>query len=200
MNDHLDADLGETADAGPTDSDGRPIDPPVLSMEQAQDLEQGASFPVSLPDLDLSSPAGTALPLAQGGSAAPVSEPSPRPRTILAETAGKTVVPKGWNLTGNIESSDAVTIGCQVKGQIDMTSGCRVEVLQGAAVVGAIRGVDVVVRGYVEGEINAGGGTVSIEEGATIRGKVNYTGIRMSGGEHQMELVHIPRQAAAATR
>lgn len=108
-------------------------------------------------------------------------------------------MPKGWSLAGNIESSDAVTVGCQVNGQIEMSGTTRVEVLHGAAIVGAIRGLDVVVRGYVEGEINAAGGSVSIEEGATIRGKVSYTGIRMSGGEHQMELVHVPRLRNGAT-
>lgn len=201
MNDHLDTDLGEEATAGPVDNEGRPMDPPVLSMEVSRDGEPGAAFPVDLPDLNLSEPAGAvAVGLVSGPSGVPsmsTQASAIRPRQILAAPTGMTVMPKGWNLDGNIESSDAVTIGCQVKGQIEMTSSSRVEVLPGAAVVGSIRGVDVVIRGLVEGEINAGGGTVSIEEGATIRGKVSYTGIRMSGGEHQMELVHIPRQAAA---
>jgi cytoskeletal protein CcmA (bactofilin family) len=111
---------------------------------------------------------------------------------------GKTVMPRGWNLNGDIESQSDVQVGCQITGGIRMTTSNHLEVLHGAAVVGSIKATDVVVRGYVEGEIDASGGTVSIEEGATIRGKVIYTGIRMDGGEHQMELVHVPRPKGGA--
>ena len=200
MNDHLDTDHGETETSCPVDSEGRPIDPPVLCMDGSEDKGPSATWPVDLPDLNLTAPAAARMiaSVVDPDSGISLSAWSAmRPGQMLAKPTGVTVMPKGWSLNGNIESSDTVTIGCQVNGQIEMTSPNRIEVLPGAAVVGSIRGVDVVIRGMVEGEINAGGGTVSIEEGATIHGKVSYTGIRMSGGEHQMELVHIPRQATA---
>ena len=193
MNEHSDADLGDDADHGPVDNDGRPIDPPVLSMEGLREEQQNPTLIVRNADLYLLPSDGVSQTGAAAGSSDGIGGPAHGSGSNLG-MSGMTVMPKGWSLDGNIESSDAVTIGCQVNGQIEMTSSSRVEVLPGAAVVGSIRGVDVVIRGLVEGEINAGGGTLSIEDGATIRGKVSYTGIRMSGGEHQMELVHIPRQ------
>ena len=193
MNEDSDTDLGHDANLGPVDNEGRPIDPPVLSMEGLSEDQQGAALIVRNAGLYLlRADEGRQIGAAAGASGGSVG-PAHGDGSSLG-TSGMTVMPRGWSLDGNIESSDAVTIGCQVKGKIEMTSSSRLEVLPGAAVVGSIRGVDVVIRGLVEGEINAGGGTLSIEDGATIRGKVSYTGIRMSGGEHQMELVHIARQ------
>jgi cytoskeletal protein CcmA (bactofilin family) len=192
VNHQPDTDFDEGS-TGPVDHDGRPIDPPVLSMEQAVNPGPSESVNVALPDLSLATPTGTVVMLTRTPPSAQALESLPR--QFLANVSGKTVMPKGWSLTGDIESSDAVTIGCQVQGQIELTSSSRLEVLHGASVVGAIKGLDVVIRGFVEGEINAGGGSLSIEDGATILGKVSYTGIRMSGGEHQMELVHVPRAA-----
>lgn len=197
MNAETDADLGNDANLGPVDNEGRPIEPPVLSMEGLTEDQQRAALIVRNAGLYLrrADEGGTPIGAAAGASGGIVG-PAHAEGSSLG-TSGMTVMPRGWSLDGNIESSDAVTIGCQVKGKIEMACSSRLEVLPGAAVIGSIQGDDVVIRGLVEGEINASGGRVSIEEGATIRGKVCYTSIRMSGGEHQMELVHIPRQTAA---
>lgn len=170
------------------DAEGHELMPPVLDM-QAQHEQPGlTTLPSDLPDLSLP-------PVAAGRQHAyqPTAAAVP-----MKGKGGKTVMPKGWTLNGDIESQSDVQVGCQITGGIRMTTSNRLEVLHGAAVVGSIKATDVVVRGYVEGEIDASGGTVSIEEGATIRGKVIYTGIRMDGGEHQMELVHVPRPKVGA--
>lgn len=201
MNEQLVNGSPDTGQHVPSDEDGRPLETPVLSMQAP-----AATLPSGLPDLDLSprlqSPAAGdhgRLDSPEGREALGVPPTwLSKPHSNSAKPRGQTVMPAGWSLKGDIESSAAVTLGCQVSGRIEITGESGVEIQQGGSVRGVIQGSNVVVRGLVEGEIDAAGGTLSIEDGATIRGKVKYTSIRMSGGEHQMELLHVPRNADTA--
>lgn len=200
MNDHLASGSADAGAVGPTDEDGKPLEQPVLSMQAPASEHFGVTLPAGLPDLDLDPgqrlPQGTRAGHKGEAAAAPFAAGTRVPASAKIE--GQTVMPKGWSLVGDIESKAPVTVGCLVKGRIEIISASRLEVQQGASVVGVLQGPLIVVRGSVEGEIDASGGALSIEQGATIRGKVQYTSIQMSGGEHQMELVHIPRNTPGA--
>jgi cytoskeletal protein CcmA (bactofilin family) len=138
--------------------------------------------------------------LVEASDTAPSGQEAPRPvqETIVAVSDAKTCMPKGWTIVGDIESSNGVVVGCDITGNVQMKSAAQVCIERGARVEGIVTGTDVVIRGELDGEVNAAGGSVSIEEGARIVGKVTYSGIRMEGGMHKMELVHVPRSETLA--
>lgn len=123
-------------------------------------------------------------------------EPLPAREDGAPMSNAKTCIPKGWTVVGDIESSNGVVVGCDITGNVQMKSAAQVCIERGARVEGIVTGTDVVIRGELDGEVNAAGGSVSIEEGARIVGKVIYSGIRMEGGMHKMELVHVPKSEA----
>lgn len=206
MNDQIEHNTTTDEYQGPVDAQGQPLASPVLAMDVPRADEEDSNLPhESLSETELRTPGGlvevrTKVPFQpepETGNdivhrdveqAQPVQQSSG-----VAKPFGKTCIPRGWSIVGDIDSQVDVTLACEMHGAIEMGGVSKLEIKQGASIVAKIKAMDVVVQGFVEGEIDAGGGSVSIEEGANIRGKVSYSRIRMEGGEHQMELVHVPR-------
>lgn len=167
---------------------------PELVMEEvgaADGSESTSPVPGAAPEIPR-------MLLAEASDSAPTrqEEPQPAHKDIAPVSNAKTCMPKGWTIVGDIESSNGVVVGCDITGNVQMKSAAQVCIERGARVEGIITGTDVVIRGELAGEVNAAGGSVSIEEGARIVGKVTYSGIRMEGGMHKMELVHVPKSEA----
>lgn len=101
MNEHSDADLGDDADHGPVDNDGRPIDPPVLSMEGLREEQQNPTLIVRNADLYLLPSDGVSQTGAAAGSSDGIGGPAHGSGSNLG-MSGMTVMPKGWSLDGNI--------------------------------------------------------------------------------------------------
>lgn len=158
-----------------SDPNLRPGEAPVMIMEDAP----SAATPV-VPEQLLSTSEGRTPP----------SAPYEPHRLVFnnQDTGGQTVMPRGWTLNGDIESSSGVKLAGVLNGNITMQSQAQVEICAGATMKGTVRGRDVLVRGELDGEIDAGGGKVSIEDTARIAGRVRYQSIRMEGGNHKMEL------------
>lgn len=169
---------------------------PDLVMEEAGE-DEGSESTSPVPG---ATPEIPRMLLAEVSDSAPTRQEEP----LLARkdsaplSNAKTCMPKGWTIVGDIESSNGVVVGCDITGNVQMKSAAQVCIERGARVEGIVTGTDVVIRGELEGEVNAAGGSVSIEEGARIIGKVSYSGIRMEGGMHKMELVHVPKSETLA--
>lgn len=169
---------------------------PDLVMEEAGE-DEGSESTSPVPGAAQEIPR---MLLAEVSDSAPTRQEEP----LLARkdsaplSNAKTCMPKGWTIVGDIESSNGVVVGCDITGNVQMKSAAQVCIERGARVEGIVTGTDVVIRGELEGEVNAAGGSVSIEEGARIVGKVSYSGIRMEGGMHKMELVHVPKSETLA--
>ena len=172
----------------------KPGDAPVLDMAGHEGNQGVAHLPPDLLDIV---PAGARTEtLGTWGKNQPVASAV----TLTARANGgkmATFIPKGWTIRGEIESGCPVQIGGEMNGDILMEANHRLDVLSGATVNGTITGLDIAISGKVNGDIDASGGKVSIEEGACIVGKVVYTRIRMSDGEHQISLVHVPSTKAS---
>lgn len=184
----------DTSTQDPSGEDLKPGDAPVLDMAGHAGKQGVTHLPPDLLDIV---PAGARTEtLGSWGKNNPVA-----PVVTLSSrvNGGKmaTFIPKGWTIRGEIESGCPVQIGGEMNGDILMEAHHRLDVLSGATVNGTITGLDIAISGKVNGDIDASGGKVSIEEGACIVGKVVYTRIRMSDGEHQISLVHVPSTKAS---
>ena len=159
------------------DQNLRPGEAPVLIMEDAPTtglVESTMSNAEAYPDEGFQPPTAPQAHATEGFTDQGLS--------------GRTIMPCGWTLIGDIESVCGVSIAGNLIGNITMQSQAQVEICATASMKGTVRGSDVLVRGDLEGEIDAGGGKVSIEKTARIAGRVRYQSIRMDGGNHKMEL------------
>lgn len=165
------------------DPDLRPGPAPVLLMEDPPPPHASApegpapDMPFSADFLDLS------RNWAEGEQKQPATAGHP-------VGGGQTIMPRGWKLNGDIESSSPVRLAGVVVGNVTMSSVAAVEICVGASMSGIVSGSNVTVRGEFTGEINAAGGAVAVEQTARIKGTVRYKSIRMDGGTHQMQLVY----------
>ena len=137
--------------------------------------------------------AGQAAEPAFGGSAPSIEHrlgTSDAHRPAVTET----VLPRGWKLTGEIEVAGPLRIGGTMDGTaVQQSFGSTVTVEQSGSVIGDIVADAIEIQGSFDGHIDASGGSIVIESTARMRGKISYTNIRMSGGQHQIELIHVPQ-------
>ncbi|MDP3135620.1 MAG: polymer-forming cytoskeletal protein, partial [Burkholderiaceae bacterium] len=106
----------------------------------------------------------------------------------------ETVLPTGWKLTGEIEVAGPLRVGGTLNGTaVQQSFGSTVTVEQSGSVIGDIVADAIEIQGSFDGHIDASGGSIVIEKTARMKGKISYTNIRMSGGQHQIELVHVPQ-------
>lgn len=135
---------------------------------------------------------GAAVP-SLGGIASPIEHwqgGGDAQRPVVNET----VLPTGWKLTGEIEVAGPLRVGGMLKGTaVQQSFGSTVTVEQSGSVIGDIVADAIEIQGSFDGHIDASGGSIVIEKTARMKGKISYTNIRMSGGQHQIELVHVPQ-------
>jgi cytoskeletal protein CcmA (bactofilin family) len=109
-----------------------------------------------------------------------------------------TILPEGWRLSGEIEVAGELHIGGRLDGTVlQKTNDAVVKVEQSGRVIGGIVAQTIEIHGQFEGHLDASGGSVAIEQTARLNGKVSYATIRMNGGEHKIELVHVATPSAA---
>lgn len=124
-----------------------------------------------------------ALSVAGGSQLQPIATAQP--------ADNQTVIPVGWRFTGELEAIGPVRILGRMEGTIRQASGLAVvDLAPGGSVKGDIVGKDVQIRGTLDGNIDASGGSVTIDESATVTGKVTYSQIRLHGGRHKIELAY----------
>lgn len=112
--------------------------------------------------------------------------------------AKPTILPEGWRLSGEIEVAGELHIGGRLDGTVlQKTNDAVVKVEQSGHVIGGIVAQTIEIHGQFEGHLDASGGSVAIEQTARLHGKVSYATIRMNGGEHKIELVHVATPSAA---
>lgn len=112
--------------------------------------------------------------------------------------AKETILPEGWRLSGEIEVAGDLHIGGRLDGNVlQRTNDAVVKVEQSGRVIGGIVAQTIEIHGQFEGHLDASGGSVAIEQTARLNGKVSYATIRMNGGEHKIELVHVATPSAA---
>ena len=112
--------------------------------------------------------------------------------------ARPTILPAGWRLAGEIEVTGELHIGGRLDGTVlQKTNDAVVKVEQSGRVIGGIVAQTIELHGQFEGHLDASGGSVAIEQTARLHGKVSYATIRMNGGEHKIELLHVATPSAA---
>lgn len=126
---------------------------------------------------------GPALSVAGGSQLQPIATAQP--------ADNQTVIPVGWRFTGELEAIGPVRILGRMEGTIRQAAGVAVvDLAPSGSVKGDIVGKDVQIRGTFDGNIDASGGSVTIEESAKVTGKVTYSQIRLLGGRHKIELAY----------
>ena len=133
-------------------------------------------------------------PLAASPDSGEAREPvipaiSDRPKT---EEDSPTVLPEGWKFTGEIEVDGPIDIGGRLDGMVmQHAKGAVVKVTNTGVMKGQILADTIQVQGSFDGHLDASGGSVTVDESARLLGKVSYSTIRMSGGQHKIEMVYV---------
>ena len=126
------------------------------------------------------------------------STSAPGDPSAHGQVAKETILPEGWRLSGEIEVAGNLHIGGCLDGTVlQKSKGAVVRVQQSGRVTGGIVANAIEIHGQFEGHLDASGGSVAIEQTARLHGKVSYASIRMNGGQHKIELVHVATPAGA---
>lgn len=114
---------------------------------------------------------------------------SASPTPALA--GARSEIPRGWTLVGDLECADHLVLRGAVRGSTLMSNPDAEFVLEPTGQIeGDVTGRRVVLRGELRGDVDATDGSVIIDQTASVRGKVTYNSVVISGGRHQLELMH----------
>lgn len=163
------------------DTDHPDQTPDTPAEEAALPVDMGRSLPPERPER---------LPVLDPGRQSLAGAEAPDAGSAIAQ---------GMHFSGHAQLNSACSIGGEFEGRLTQAPGAEIAVVvtETGRVKGDITAHRISVRGQTEGVLDAGGGEVTLHDGAQVQGKVRYGRIQVNGADLNATLERVAPAAPA---